>query len=71
MSKLGGRQMTRLLVFLTLSALTSCSAGSGSFCAAAKPIRPAKGETVMLSSQLRDGVLEHNKTGVALCGWKP
>ena len=54
-----------------LTALASCNDGSGSFCAAAKPIRPAKGETVTLSPQLRDAVLEHNKTGASLCGWKP
>jgi hypothetical protein len=29
------------------------------------------GETVKLSPQLRDGVLEHNKAGADLCGWKP
>lgn len=61
----------RLLALLTMSALVSCNPGSGSFCAAAKPIRPVKGETVTLSPQLKAGVLEHNKTGIDMCGWKP
>lgn len=62
--------MKSLALLMTI-ALASCSHGSGSFCAAAKPIRPAKGETVTLSPQLRDAVLEHNKTGASLCGWVP
>ena len=71
MRKLDARPMPKWLALAMLTALASCNDGSGSFCAAAKPIRPAKGETVTLSPQLRDAVLEHNKTGASLCGWKP
>ncbi len=63
------------IIYATLIALcltTGCSATvNGSFCAIAKPIRPAA-ETiaVMSDAEVRD-VLAHNEKLTKLCGIKP
>ena len=56
---------------LIASSIAGCASSSGSFCAAAFPIRPAKGETARLSPQLKAQILQHFETGQRLCGWKP
>ena len=41
------------------------------FCDAAKPIRPAPGETAKMSDRLVDQIHQHNALGSQACGWKP
>ena len=59
-----------LVTLLTLG-VSGCLNLSGSFCSAAKPIRPALGETARLSDQLVAQLDDHNGTGVRLCRWRP
>ena len=62
--------MTRILVLIAALALSGCAtAGGGSYCGAAFAIRPTKADGPVISGQLTDQLLTHNKTGAKLCGW--
>ncbi len=62
--------MGKVIALVGLLALAGCTATGGSYCSIAKPIRPTAEDVNVISDQLVQDVLTHNKQGAALCGWK-
>lgn len=54
--------------------VASCLAGcvtTADWCAVNSPIRPTADDVATMSNGTARQLLEHNKTGAQLCGWKP
>lgn len=63
--------MVKFFAAAALFALASCQTVQGDFCATAKPIRLADAAIDALSDAEAARILEHNRLGQRLCGWKP
>lgn len=69
--------LTRIGACVALAVLLAGCAGGAAiqdqltFCDGAKPIRPAKGETAVISDSLVRQLQAHNQLGAEACGWQP
>lgn len=63
--------MGRALI-LSLVLLAGCqSVPAGDFCDVARAIRLSAASVAALSDREVGAILEHNRKGAAMCGWKP
>lgn len=63
------RVMLLLVSLVALYACTTVQTRTHEFCLVSSPILISKQDK--LSDTTAKEILEHNKTGAALCGWKP
>ena len=65
--------MVKKIALASLLILAACQTATvdGDFCYRNEPIRPSAEAIQALSDEDVQRILEHNKRGEALCGWKP
>jgi hypothetical protein len=63
--------MGKGLILAALIALAGCTTAKGSFCTVASPQRPSAAAVDAMTDAQVKALLAHNRTGQALCGWRP
>jgi len=70
----------RMLVFASILMLSACAAPKPEpiitdpravWCAENSPERPSEAEIAVMPIERKRAIVEHNRKGVAWCGWEP
>lgn len=62
--------MGKAIILAAALALAGCATSTPDWCAGRAPIRPTEQEIAALSGETLRQILEHNRAGERLCGWR-
>lgn len=60
----------KIIIIVTMLALSACTTASGSFCDLNQPTRLSAAEVDALSDRSVEQILAQNEKGRKLCGWR-